>query len=125
MTDTPKRRKTSSPRLNKQKREELERSKKRLLEAAMNPYMETLQGGGITLEKLAKKLAEELEATTWKGFAHEGSIIDERDLVDWRTRQAARIDAQKLLGLYPAEKAEVDVKGNIHVNIHLGGKKDE
>jgi len=35
------------------------------------------------------------------------------DLIDWATRQKARIDAHKLLGHYPAEKHEIDHKGNL------------
>jgi hypothetical protein len=68
---------------------------------------EIFRDKGITRCYLAQKLKAELNAKTVKVFSNNGEVIYSENLVDWHTRQVARMDAQKLLGLYPAEKSEV------------------
>ena len=74
---------------------------------AMAETKAALDKRGITIDLLVRKLKKELNANTVKAFAHEGRITDTLVLVDWKTRQTARMDAQKLLGLYPAERHEL------------------
>jgi hypothetical protein len=80
---------------------------------------------GITPELLAKQLVEELNATVTKTAKLKGQVQDnlpdgyriiaeteDETLVQWEERawtvqQPARMDAQKLLGLYPAERREL------------------
>ena len=69
--------------------------------------MAIASGRGITVESLLDDLNKERKAKITKHFAHEGRIISKREYIDWGTRQKARMDAMKLLGLYPAEKHEV------------------
>ena len=71
------------------------------------PMLNELKSAGITRASLAKLLKKELRATTVKAFAHEGKIKDTLVLIDWKTRQTARVDAQRLLGLYPPERHEL------------------
>ena len=82
-------------------------SKKDVLDGLGTPLIKALGVGGITLSFLAKKLKTELEATEVKGFNDGGKIVYSKPLEAWDVRQRARIDAQKLLGLYPVEKYEV------------------
>lgn len=92
-------------------KEELEEAR-RIVEGP-DPLDEALLAEGITTEYLARKLKEELEAEKTEFAKEGGRITDERDVVDWSTRQRARIDAHKLKGHYPAEK--VDVRGGLDV----------
>ena len=80
---------------------------KELLELIGKPLIEDLEKGGITRDRLVKKLQEELEATEVKAFNHGGKVIYSKPLEAWEVRQRARIDAQKLLGLYPAEEHRI------------------
>ena len=82
-------------------------SKKDVLDSLGAPLIKALGVRGITLSLLAKKLKTELEATQVKAFNDGGKVIYSRPLEAWEVRQRARIDAQKLLGLYPVEKYEV------------------
>jgi hypothetical protein len=77
-----------------------------------NPMHEAMEAEGITPKKLAKKLAEELDAYENKVFYDKdrGKCHVGPRMVNWKTRQAARMDAQKLLGLYPAEKVDVEAR---------------
>lgn len=75
----------------------------------------TLEEEGITPKYLANKLKDELEAEgTKKHF--DGGPGGTRRFVEsdafplYDIRQKARMDAQKLLGMYPAEKLDVKVK---------------
>ena len=114
---------------------------KNAVEAIANPVHEALRGQGITPEMLAKKLKQELNAEETKTLKYKG-IIDQSDLprgfkiigtgqdedgntethvmynvVSWRTQQEARKDAHKLRGDYPAEKHDVDIDGELNINI--------
>jgi len=69
----------------------------------------------ITAERLLEYLEKELEATEQKVFNPKGNtsedgILYSKEMIDWGTRQKARMDAHKLRGDYPAEKSEVDLK---------------
>ena len=79
---------------------------------------------GIDIDVLVKQLKDELSAHETKTLKLKGAVQDglregwtiiaetEEETViqwheiNWKVRQSARIDAQKLLGLYPAEKHE-------------------
>jgi hypothetical protein len=94
-----------------------------------NPMQEAIEGAGITTVYLAKKLKSELEATHQKVHFEKGAVIGAKEdgkddtvtireagdfkyskkMVDWGTRQKARIDAHKLLGHYPEESLQLDV----------------
>lgn len=72
----------------------------------MGNFQLALSERDVTPEKLAEKLAEELEATDVKLFYDraEKKVVQSEPLVDWKTRQEARRDATKLLGLIPKEQ---------------------
>ena len=90
-----------------------------------NPFRDVLRFHGITDEFIARKLREELDATQVTAFkgtreatnvktgvvVKRTKIYYSKKLVAWDIRQKARIDAQKLLDLYPAEKAPVGGSG--------------
>jgi hypothetical protein len=67
----------------------------------------------ITIDRLMAKLNEELEAEETKVFNDkESGIVYSDPLVAWKIRQEARRDAEAHLGIKPAEKQEVEHKGN-------------
>jgi len=78
-----------------------------IINVIMTPMRQDLESAGITAKYLAQKLKRELNAKTTKLFQHEGKITDERDFIDWTTRQKARMDAHALLGHYPPAKHEL------------------
>jgi len=68
----------------------------------------------ITLDRLFRKLDEELEAEEQKVFNDkENGVIYSKPMIAWRVRQEARRDAEAHLGIKPAEKQEVSHTGNI------------
>ncbi len=71
-----------------------------------NPILEALDKQDITCDDLAKKLRAELDSKETKFFAHQGQVIEQEDVINWATRQKARMDAHKLRGDYPIEKME-------------------
>lgn len=54
----------------------------------------------LTPETAARKLHEALEATDTKFFTHEGQVLSEREIIDWRTRMIALDMLHKILGKY-------------------------
>ena len=69
---------------------------------------------GITLDYLADELYAELNACETKVFlTKKGKLVYSKDLVLWKIRQDARIDAHKLRGDYPAEKREHSGPGGV------------
>lgn len=68
-----------------------------------------LEKSGLTFEYLIDKLKGELDAQETKFFQFRGQVIDQESVIDWQTRQKARMDAHKLRGDYPAERKEVDI----------------
>ena len=93
----------------------------RLLDVSISDIM---QKTGITREMLAARLREELDAEATRFAVHEGQITDQVNVVDWKTRQNARMDAHRLLGDYPAEKRHLEVEGNLTVNINIGPRPE-
>jgi len=79
---------------------------KDLIDDLLHPFRAAMAEARITPQLLAKKLTAELKAKETKYFQHQGKVISRRVVVVWGIRQAARIDAQKLLGAYPSEKIE-------------------
>jgi len=77
-----------------------------LSQAIAVPMESCFRKDGITRSFLVSKLKKELHATEVKAFNDKGVIVYSKPLVDWDIRQRARMDAQKLMGLYPAEKYE-------------------
>jgi ferritin-like protein len=73
--------------------------------------IERLAKKGIDEDLLAQKLLEELSATHQSVFydSKRGQIQYSDQLITWKIRQNARMDAQKLLDLYPAEKHSLTV----------------
>lgn len=66
---------------------------------------------GLQHSALAEKLEQGLGAMTTKLFAHEGQIIDERDLVDYGARHAYLALAARLAGIDPTNKVDVTTNG--------------
>ena len=65
-----------------------------------NPMLKALDKQDITVDDLAKKLRAELDSKETKFFAHQGEVIQQEDVINWATRQKARMDAHKLRGDY-------------------------
>jgi hypothetical protein len=73
----------------------------------MSPIQKAMTDVGITPEMLANQLLAELEATETKFFSNKGFVTATRNVVDWGTRQRARMDAHKLRGDYAPEQHEM------------------
>jgi|GEM_PF-2106664 hypothetical protein len=84
---------------------------KQAADEARSETLKALEAQGITTPYLVKKLKRELNAKTTKFFQHEGKVTAERSVVDWSTRQKARMDAHTLRGDYPAAKHQVTGAG--------------
>lgn len=69
------------------------------------------QAEGITAKALAKQLKAELKAKIQKAKydAKTGKWKYSQKMIAWDVRQRARMDAQKILGMYPADKFELSV----------------
>jgi hypothetical protein len=74
---------------------------------APTPMKAYLEGIGVTRKYLAKKIKAELGAKTTRFFHRDGEVVDQKEVIDWPTRQKARMDGHKLLGDYPADKLMV------------------
>jgi hypothetical protein len=61
----------------------------------------------LQLSALAEKLEQGLEATVTKYFAHEGSVVDERENTDFSTRATYLTMAARLAGADPSGKLEI------------------
>jgi len=79
---------------------------KEMIRDLLHPFYEAMAEARITPRLLARRLKKELDAKETKYFQYQGKIISQRNEIAWGIRQAARIDAQKLLGAYPSEKIE-------------------
>ena len=78
---------------------------RKLAEQRMSPLELALARHCITVDSLAQQLAAELAATETKAFKSRGEPVEySKPLRNWNVQQRAREDAQKLLGLYPAEE---------------------
>lgn len=60
---------------------------------------------------LAEKLAQGLDATVTKFFAHEGQVIDERECVDYGARHSYLSLAARLAGIDPTNKVDITTNG--------------
>lgn len=60
--------------------------------------VEALVKIGVTPDKLARCLADGLDATETKFFQHEGRVMDQRDVRDWGARHAYLETALKVVG---------------------------
>jgi len=81
----------------------------------------------ITIDRLFKKLNEELEAHETKVFNDkENGLVYSEPLIAWKVRQEARRDAEAHLGIKPAEKVEHDLSGSLMAAVaaYLSGKKE-
>ena len=82
---------------------------------------QALDDADLTLDYLVSKLKEELNATFQRVFFDRGGkdtdakVVYSSELVDWQTRQKARMDAHRLRGDYPAEKW--DITGNLPITV--------
>lgn len=65
----------------------------------------------LHMSALAEKLEQGLDATQTKLFAHEGQIVDERELVDYGARHAYLSLATRLAGADPTNKIDVTTNG--------------
>jgi hypothetical protein len=78
-----------------------------------DPLDMALNKNRITADFLARKLCAELESTKIiflkKTDRAKGEYIE---VIDWPTRQRARMDAQRIRGDYPAQKAEINFQNN-------------
>lgn len=105
-------------------------SREEAVDRVLGPYITALNRVGVNEQRLARQLFEELQATEAQHMRLKGGITDEDRLLraggrilaesedeviiewpsrNWPIQQRARQDAQKLMGLYPAERQEVDV----------------
>jgi len=88
---------------------------KEMIQDLLHPFTEAMAEARITPKVLAKKLNKELNAKETKFFAYQGEVVEKRNVIAWGIRQAARIDAQKLLGAYPAETHNLKISGSINL----------
>lgn len=77
-------------------------------EKARQAVVSALERQDITLDYLAEKLKDELEAHEVKVFNHLGEVVISQPLVAWKVRQEARKDAHKLRGDYPQGEINLD-----------------
>ena len=94
---------------------------KEMIQDLLHPFHEAMAGARITPRRLANKLNIELNAKETKFFHKDGHVIEKKNVIAWGIRQAARIDAQKLLGAYPSEKIEFPDKYGKPQRIDGGG----
>ncbi len=67
---------------------------------------------------LATKLEQGLDATVTKYFAHEGSVMDERENVDFGSRHAYLALALRISGADPT-KVDINQSGKVDVNVSV------
>lgn len=79
---------------------------------SLQPYInEWLDEEGLSDNALKLKLVELLDAKETKFFAHEGEVVDEREITAWGTQTKALDMAMKMKGMYSPEKHEHEVSG--------------
>jgi hypothetical protein len=88
---------------------------KKILDGLSSPIISSLENRGITVDYLAGKLQEELEADETKSFQYKGAVIESKKKTAWEIRQRARIDAHKIRGDYPSEKHHHTFEGGVPV----------
>uniref|UniRef100_A0A6M3K7T2 Uncharacterized protein n=1 Tax=viral metagenome TaxID=1070528 RepID=A0A6M3K7T2_9ZZZZ len=88
-----------------------------------DPLDVALAGEGITPERLARALREELEAEDERAFSDSEGVKYSKKMPAWQVRQKARMDAHRLLSHYPAEK--VDLGGDLTIEIVKFNAEDD
>ena len=62
---------------------------------------------GVTIERIAKKVADKLDAKTTKFFSHQGTVLDSREVEDHATQlKAAELGIKVLGGLKTDDDAD-------------------
>jgi hypothetical protein len=62
---------------------------------------------GVTIERIAKKVADKLDAKTTKFFSHQGTVLDSREVEDHATQlKAAELGIKALGGLKTDDDAD-------------------
>ena len=101
-----------------------EANPQKVIDTLTAPIVRALDGQGITISYLARKLKSELNAREVKTFkakvvkpldpqdpksptVETEEVIYSNSLIAWDTRQKARMDAHHLRGDYPPEKKQV------------------
>ena len=107
---------------------EISRAQQETIQDIMASFHDALKKEGINERLIAKKLKRELNAKETKVFNPKGNnkpegLIYSKALVAWEIRQRARMDVQKLLGLYPIEKREIS--GSIDLRRPLTPEEEE
>lgn len=107
---------------------EISEAQKETVRDLMASWHDALRKEGINETLLAKKLKRELNAKETKCFKttdKDGTsdVLYSKPLIAWDIRQKARMDAQKLLSLYPVEK--VDHSGTVNVALQLSPQDRE
>ena len=109
---------------------EISQAQQETIQDIMASFHDALKKEGINERLIAKKLKRELNAKETKVFNPKGNskaegLIYSKALVAWDIRQKARMDAQKLLSLYPPEKHEVkhDLTGSLMEIAVQAGRK--
>ena len=82
-----------------------------MLEVNGKSFIDKMDRGGITDEKLIDTLAEEIQAKETKTFQYQGKIFDSDEKVAHEIRLKAVDMAFKLKGRYASEKHHITVEG--------------
>jgi hypothetical protein len=119
-------------------------------EDLIRPIHQAIERHGLTPDELVRKLKRELGAKRTVTVKVKGAVEEKKlprdakviamaegedetllaiDLVDWGTRQRARMDAHKLRGDYPAERLEhsgkLEMEHSGEVNLGLAALKNK
>jgi hypothetical protein len=91
---------------------EISKEQQDMVQDILASYHNAMREQGIHETYLAKKLKRELNAKETKVFNPKGNskpegLIYSKPLVSWDIRQKARMDAQKILGLYAPNKIDI------------------
>jgi len=93
-------------------------------ELAQAKTREALRNAGIDEGFVARRLSEAMSATEVKVFNGRDGLEYSDHLIDNKTRLEATKFAATLLDMKPAEKHDVNVKGDLQINIidRFGGE---
>ena len=91
--------------------------KEEMVKASDDENLEAGKKHGVTRDSLFSELGAELKAEKTEFFQNKGKIVEERDVIDWKTRQGAVDKGFKVLDLYPAEKHEHTGDVIFHSNV--------
>lgn len=82
-----------------------------------DPMLGELAGIGVTRKYLARKMKAELNAKRTVFFQKDGVVIERYNVIDWATRQKARMDGNRMYADYPAEKMDHNISQPVVVQI--------